>query len=83
MTRRDLLPGLLDMLILRTLQWGSQHGHGIGQALLERLGGLAVQRGCGRFEWSVLDWNANAIRFWIKAHRPCWKNAGASCSASR
>ena len=39
-------------------------GHGIGQALLERLGALAVQRGCGRFEWSVLDWNENAIRFY-------------------
>jgi PadR family transcriptional regulator PadR len=29
----ELLQGTLDMLILRTLQWGSQHGHGIGQAL--------------------------------------------------
>src|SRR5579872_4386027 len=29
----DLLQGTLDMLILRTLQWGSQHGHGIGQAI--------------------------------------------------
>ncbi|MFY9509398.1 MAG: GNAT family N-acetyltransferase [Rubrivivax sp.] len=39
-------------------------GHGIGQALLERLAALAVERGCGRFEWSVLDWNENAIRFY-------------------
>ncbi len=39
-------------------------GHGIGQALLEHLGALALQRGCGRFEWSVLDWNENAIRFY-------------------
>jgi DNA-binding PadR family transcriptional regulator len=31
--RLDLLQGTLDMLILRTLQWGPQHGHGIGQAL--------------------------------------------------
>jgi transcriptional regulator len=31
--RADLLQGTLDMLILRTLQWGSQHGHGIGQAI--------------------------------------------------
>ena len=38
--------------------------HGIGQALLERLAALAVERGCGRFEWSVLDWNANAIGFY-------------------
>ncbi len=31
--RADLLQGTLDMLILRTLQWGPQHGHGIGQAI--------------------------------------------------
>ena len=31
--RVELLQGTLDMLILRTLQWGAQHGHGIGQAL--------------------------------------------------
>lgn len=31
--RLDLLQGTLDMLILRTLQWGSQHGHGIGQMI--------------------------------------------------
>lgn len=37
---------------------------GIGQALLRRLAELAVERGCGRFEWSVLDWNANAIGFY-------------------
>lgn len=39
-------------------------GGGLGRALLERLGRLAVERGCGRFEWSVLDWNENAIRFY-------------------
>jgi GNAT superfamily N-acetyltransferase len=39
-------------------------GAGIGEALLKRLAQLAVERGCGRFEWSVLDWNANAIRFY-------------------
>jgi GNAT superfamily N-acetyltransferase len=37
---------------------------GIGEALLRRLAELAVERGCGRFEWSVLDWNENAIRFY-------------------
>lgn len=37
---------------------------GLGSALLQRLAALAVQRGCGRFEWSVLDWNANAIDFY-------------------
>ena len=39
-------------------------GQRIGTALLTRLAALAVERGCGRFEWSVLDWNANAIRFY-------------------
>ena len=42
----------------------AQRGRGVGRGLLKRLGALAVQRGCGRFEWSVLDWNANAIRFY-------------------
>jgi PadR family transcriptional regulator len=31
--RLDLLQGTLDMLVLRTLQWGPRHGHGIGQAI--------------------------------------------------
>jgi len=39
-------------------------GQGIGQALLEHLARLAAARGCGRFEWSVLDWNEGAIRFY-------------------
>ena len=39
---------------------------GLGRALLEHLGRLAAQRGCGRFEWSVLDWNANAIAVYEK-----------------
>jgi GNAT superfamily N-acetyltransferase len=39
-------------------------GAGIGRALLSRLAALACERGCGRFEWSVLDWNAPAIRFY-------------------
>jgi len=42
----------------------SHRGRGIGQAMLTRLARLAVERGCGRFEWSVLDWNENAIRFY-------------------
>ena len=41
-----------------------QRGHGIGEAMLTRLAQLAAERGCGRFEWSVLDWNVNAIRFY-------------------
>ncbi|MEG8065395.1 GNAT family N-acetyltransferase [Xanthomonas hortorum pv. gardneri] len=39
-------------------------GQGAGLALLRHLAQLAVQRGCGRFEWSVLDWNAPAIAFY-------------------
>jgi GNAT superfamily N-acetyltransferase len=42
----------------------AHRGLGIGEALLTRIGKLAAQRGCGRFEWSVLDWNENAIRFY-------------------
>jgi len=37
---------------------------GLGKLLLQHLGALAVERGCGRFEWSVLDWNESAIRFY-------------------
>jgi hypothetical protein len=44
----------------------AQRGRGLGKALLQHLGALAVARGCGRFEWSVLDWNENAIRFYEK-----------------
>lgn len=39
-------------------------GKGIGKALLRHLARIAVERGCGRFEWSVLDWNETAIRFY-------------------
>lgn len=39
-------------------------GHGVGKALLSHLAGLAVARGCGRLEWSVLDWNTDAIGFY-------------------
>lgn len=42
----------------------AQRGRGIGQALLEHLARLAAARGYGRFEWSVLDWNEGAIRFY-------------------
>ena len=37
---------------------------GIGKALLTYLANLAVERGCGRLEWSVLDWNEPAIAFY-------------------
>jgi GNAT superfamily N-acetyltransferase len=42
----------------------AQRGAGIGAALLTRLARLAAERDCGRFEWSVLDWNTDAIRFY-------------------
>jgi GNAT superfamily N-acetyltransferase len=42
----------------------AHRGTGLGKTLLHHLGALAVARGCGRFEWSVLDWNENAIRFY-------------------
>lgn len=42
----------------------AHRGKGVGRALLSRLAALAAGRGCGRFEWSVLDWNADAIRFY-------------------
>jgi GNAT superfamily N-acetyltransferase len=39
-------------------------GKGIGKALLLRLAKVAVDEGCGRFEWQVLDWNTPAIQFY-------------------
>lgn len=39
---------------------------GIGRAILTYLAQLAVQRGCGRLEWTVLDWNEPAIAFYQK-----------------
>jgi GNAT superfamily N-acetyltransferase len=38
--------------------------NGIAKALLQRVAALAVERNCGRLEWSVLDWNAPAIDFY-------------------
>jgi GNAT superfamily N-acetyltransferase len=54
-------PGIyLEDLFVRP----EKRGGGIGRALLERLAQLAVERGCGRLEWAVLDWNVDAIRFY-------------------
>jgi GNAT superfamily N-acetyltransferase len=57
------LPGLYleDLFVLP-----EQRGIGIGKALLLAVAALANQRGCGRFEWSVLDWNESAIGFYQK-----------------
>jgi GNAT superfamily N-acetyltransferase len=41
-------------------------GQGIGRKLLAALARLAVERGCGRLEWSVLDWNEPAIGFYTR-----------------
>ena len=77
MTRRsipDLLPGTLDMLILRTLQWGPQHGHGIGQAIRSQSDDLLkvetgslypalhrlVKRGWLKADWGVSRSNQRA-----------------------
>lgn len=42
----------------------ARRSRGIGEALLRRLAARAVERGCGRFEWTVLDWNAGAQAFY-------------------
>jgi GNAT superfamily N-acetyltransferase len=41
-----------------------ERGRGGGRALLQAIARIAVKKGCGRMEWSVLDWNAPAIRFY-------------------
>jgi len=54
-------PGLyLEDLFVRP----AFRGHGIGKALMVHLAQIAVARGCGRFEWWVLDWNQPAIDFY-------------------
>jgi len=54
-------PGLyLEDLFVRS-EW---RGHGYGLALMKHLARIAVERGCGRFEWSVLNWNEPAIGFY-------------------
>jgi GNAT superfamily N-acetyltransferase len=54
-------PGLyLEDLFVRP----AHRQHGIGRALLGALARVAVERGCGRMEWAVLDWNEPALRFY-------------------
>ncbi len=56
-------PGLyLEDLFVRP----QVRGHGYGRALLQRLAQLAQDRGCGRMEWAVLNWNEPAIQFYNK-----------------
>jgi GNAT superfamily N-acetyltransferase len=54
-------PGLYleDLFVLP--EW---RGRGVGRALLRHLARIAVERGCGRMEWAVLDWNEPAIGFY-------------------
>ena len=73
-TRLELLQGTLDMLILRTLQWGRQHGHGIGQAIRTQSDDMLkvetgslypalhrlVKRGWLKWEWGVSEANQRA-----------------------
>ena len=40
-------------------------GRGYGKAILKRLAAIAVERGCGRLEWSCLDWNRPSIDFYL------------------
>ena len=56
-------PGLYLEDLFVVPEW---RGRGVGQALLAHLARVAVERGCGRMEWSVLDWNAPAIRFYTR-----------------
>jgi len=72
--RLELLQGTLDMLVLRTLQWGPRHGHGIGQAIRQQSDELLkvetgllypalhrlVKRGWLKAEWGVSDANQKA-----------------------
>jgi GNAT superfamily N-acetyltransferase len=44
----------------------AMRGSGLGKRMLRALAALAVERQCGRFEWTVLDWNQNAIDFYEK-----------------
>lgn len=54
-------PGLyLEDLFVRP----AFRGHGLGKRLMVRLAQIAIERDCGRFEWSVLDWNQPAIDFY-------------------
>ena len=81
--RLELLQGTLDMLILRTLQWGPQHGHGIGQAIRSQSDDLLKietgslypalhrleKRGWLKSEWNVSDANQRAKYYRLTATR--------------
>jgi GNAT superfamily N-acetyltransferase len=54
-------PGLYLEDLFVVPEW---RGRGVGRRLLTHLAAIAVERGCGRFEWAVLDWNESAIGFY-------------------
>ena len=56
-------PGIYleDLFVLE-----SHRGSGIGRLLLSQVARIAVERDCGRLEWSVLDWNQDAIGFYAR-----------------
>ena len=77
-SRIDLLQGTLDMLILRTLQWGPQHGHGVGQAIRHSSAELLqIERGSlypalHRLEkqgWIASEWKASEFNRRAKYYR--------------
>jgi len=57
-------PGLYLEDLFVFPQW---RGRGFGRRLLAHLAAIAVERGCHRMEWSVLDWNQTAIEFYRRA----------------
>jgi PadR family transcriptional regulator, regulatory protein PadR len=79
--RIELLQGTLDMLILQTLQWGTQHGHGIGQAIRANSGELLQvetgslypalhrleQQGWIKSEWKLSENNQRAKYYRLTA----------------
>jgi transcriptional regulator len=79
--RLELLQGTLDMLILRTLKWGPQHGHGIGQAIRAQSDDLLkvetgslypalhrlVKRGWLKAAWGVSEANQRARYYQLTA----------------
>ena len=65
-TQLDILQGTLDMLILQTLQWGPQHGHGIGQMIRHRSEDLVRLE---RHGWIAAEWKASATNRRAKYYR--------------
>jgi GNAT superfamily N-acetyltransferase len=55
-------PGLYIEDLFVPPEW---RGRGVGRALLARLARIAIERGCARMEWAVLDWNRLAIDFYV------------------